>query len=50
MQSERYCYAPLKHGGNYVYSVPYRSKAMHLDSTFRYGFRLILGIISNYFL
>jgi len=35
---------------NYVYSVPYRSKAMHFDSTFGYAFRLILGIISNYFL
>jgi len=50
MQSERYSYAPLKHSGNYVYSVTYRSKAMHFDSTFRYAFRLILGIISNYFL
>jgi hypothetical protein len=48
MHSVRYCYTPLKRSGNYVYSVPYRSKAMHYDSTFRYVFHLILGIISNY--
>ena len=46
----RYCYTPSEHSGNYVHSVPYRPKAMHFDSTFRYVFRLIPGIISNYFL
>ena len=47
MHSAHYCYTPLKHSGNYVYSMPYRAKAMHFDSTFRHVFRLILGIISN---